>query len=242
MLISRVAAALKRQDWAVVAIEFALVIFGVLTALQVNNWNAARADRAGAASALNRLHIEVNANIAAADDRLAAIEGSADVRRAGVTALLSCDSSPEATKALGEALGNLTGDIIPSFVDNTLRELARQDRYLDLLSEEFRVALSVYSGRLSDEREQLKINFGLMWDRHAINHPLVGIEMPDGDALASQFAFSEPMEAMCKDTEFRRKLIMTEGFHQSTVLRLKRFKEWSAEFMTTVEAEQAAFR
>lgn len=42
MILRRIASALKRQDWTTVFIEFALVILGVLIALQVNNWNEAR--------------------------------------------------------------------------------------------------------------------------------------------------------------------------------------------------------
>lgn len=42
MILQRIAAALKRQDWTTVVIEFGLVIAGVLIALQVNNLNIAR--------------------------------------------------------------------------------------------------------------------------------------------------------------------------------------------------------
>ena len=38
VILRRIASALKRQDWYSVAIEFALVVAGVLVALQINTW------------------------------------------------------------------------------------------------------------------------------------------------------------------------------------------------------------
>ncbi|MEL7486103.1 MAG: hypothetical protein AAGJ87_02680 [Pseudomonadota bacterium] len=124
---------------------------------------------------------EIVINIAALDDRMTAIEASYDVRRKGLIAIEDCDVSPEGAAAISDAINNLTGDIIPALIDNSLRELARQDRYLDFLTNDFRADLSVYSGRLADERDQLKINFALMWDQHVTTHPMVGLELTDGD-------------------------------------------------------------
>ena len=46
MISRRIAAALKGQDWITIVIELVLVIAGVLIALQLDQWNGARADRA----------------------------------------------------------------------------------------------------------------------------------------------------------------------------------------------------
>lgn len=237
MLSRRFATALKSQDWVTVFIEFALVLVGVLSALQLNNWNTERANKRGAVSALERLHSEVGVNIAALDERATAIEDQNDIRQAGIAALQSCNTSPEAMDTLSDAIGALTGDIVPSFVDNTLIEISRQDRYLDLMSDDFRIALNIYSGRLSDEREQLKTNFALMWDEHITTNPLMGIIAEDADILASRFVPSEPMNILCKDSVFTRQMIMTVAWHYSTRLRLQRFKTWSEEFLSQIEAE-----
>lgn len=63
MILRRIAAALKRQDWATVFIEFVLVILGVLIALQVNNWNEARADNARMSRYIDELHVDLDAEI-----------------------------------------------------------------------------------------------------------------------------------------------------------------------------------
>ena len=60
MILRRLSSAVKRQDWVTVLIEFVLVIAGVLIALQVNNWNEARSDRAEEAAFRERLAVDVS--------------------------------------------------------------------------------------------------------------------------------------------------------------------------------------
>lgn len=49
MILRRLTEHVKAQNWFAVAIDFVIVVVGVFVGLQVNNWNAARADaRAGA--------------------------------------------------------------------------------------------------------------------------------------------------------------------------------------------------
>ncbi|MEM8994188.1 MAG: hypothetical protein AAGF23_05285 [Acidobacteriota bacterium] len=227
--------------WTGVALEFLLVLFGVLIALQVNNWNTGRVDKDRAGKTLSLLRSEVEANIAAIDDRLALIEGTREVRQSGLTALSACDPSPAGRKAVGDAIGQMTGVLIPYLVDISLLELARQGRFLDLLSNDFRAALNVYSGRLSGEREQLAINYNLMWAQHIVNHSTVGIEMAEADIRSGVFVVGESVEVLCQDGEFKRQFSMTEGWHQSAKLRMQRFRGWSEDFLAVIDKELASF-
>lgn len=43
MILRRLADSFRRQDWFAVMIEFVLVVAGILPALQISNWNEARA-------------------------------------------------------------------------------------------------------------------------------------------------------------------------------------------------------
>lgn len=241
MFLHRIRSKSERLNWAAICIEVVFLIFGVLVALQVNNWNESRKDKEGARNTLSRLRSEVTVNIAALDNRMSVLETTREVRRAGLAALQACDTTEEAVATLSDAVGKLTGDIIPSFVDSTLRELARQDRYLDWLSNDFRSALNIYSGRLSDERDQLRINFGLMWDQHVINHPMIGVDASEGEIGGYRFVFSQPLDILCQDSAFRRQFAMTDGWHQSARLRMQRFKDWSEEFLAAIDTELESF-
>lgn len=59
MILRRVAAALIRQDWATVTIEFLIVVAGIFFGLQANDWARDRQDRADERAALDRLFVEM---------------------------------------------------------------------------------------------------------------------------------------------------------------------------------------
>jgi hypothetical protein len=56
MILRRVIAHFRRQEWTAIAIDFLIVVFGVFVGLQVNNWNEARQDRKDERFYLARLH------------------------------------------------------------------------------------------------------------------------------------------------------------------------------------------
>jgi hypothetical protein len=80
MLLRRVMAHVKTQDWTAIAIDFVIVVAGVFVGIQVSNWNAARVERELVRGHLSeiaedlRTHLEYNA----------ALEGSARLRIAAV--------------------------------------------------------------------------------------------------------------------------------------------------------------
>jgi len=45
MILRRVIAHFKKQEWTAIALDFLIVVIGVFVGLQVNNWNAARAEQ-----------------------------------------------------------------------------------------------------------------------------------------------------------------------------------------------------
>ena len=64
MIVKRVAEALRRQDWAAVAIEFLLILMGILLAFQINEWASEREARAQRAAATERLLGEAEETVA----------------------------------------------------------------------------------------------------------------------------------------------------------------------------------
>lgn len=63
MILRRITDAFRKQDWFTVAVETLIVVLGVFLGLQVNNWNAARQDRARAAVYSERLKAELHAEL-----------------------------------------------------------------------------------------------------------------------------------------------------------------------------------
>jgi len=62
MIFSRIAVALRRQDWLAFAIELVLVIVGILIALQIDNWNTTRKERDEERQYLAAIASELEAN------------------------------------------------------------------------------------------------------------------------------------------------------------------------------------
>jgi len=59
MILRRLAAAIRRQDWFTVLVETMIVVLGVFIGLQVNNWNEARLQRSAERAFLAQLRGEI---------------------------------------------------------------------------------------------------------------------------------------------------------------------------------------
>ena len=64
MIVKRFTGALRRQDWTAVAIEFLLVVLGILIAFQINEWSTERQLRSERDAASERLLAEAEQNVA----------------------------------------------------------------------------------------------------------------------------------------------------------------------------------
>jgi len=71
MILRRVIAHFRKQEWTAVAIDLVIVVLGVVIGIQVSNWNAARADEARAHGYLERIRDDLDADIAGYRDRIA---------------------------------------------------------------------------------------------------------------------------------------------------------------------------
>ena len=68
MIPRRIYEHVKAHNWFAVAIDFVIVVVGVFVGLQVNNWNAARQDRARESFYLEGLATDIGSDIAEIDE------------------------------------------------------------------------------------------------------------------------------------------------------------------------------
>ena len=71
MLLRRVIGHFRKQEWTAIGIDFVIVVLGVFIGLQVANWNEARADSVRARAYLERIHADLQTDLANYQDRLA---------------------------------------------------------------------------------------------------------------------------------------------------------------------------
>ncbi|MGN6849515.1 MAG: hypothetical protein ACTHJK_08605 [Sphingomicrobium sp.] len=67
MILRKLTANLKTQNWTAVAIDFLIVVLGVFVGVQASNWNQARIDRADTQRLLMRIEPEIDQIITFAD-------------------------------------------------------------------------------------------------------------------------------------------------------------------------------
>ncbi|OFW98702.1 MAG: hypothetical protein A3E78_12740 [Alphaproteobacteria bacterium RIFCSPHIGHO2_12_FULL_63_12] len=71
MILRRVIAHFRKQEWTAIFLDFIIVVVGVFVGLQVSNWNEAREGRVRAHDYLQRIGADLDADIATYTDRLA---------------------------------------------------------------------------------------------------------------------------------------------------------------------------
>ena len=71
MILDNISRALKEQNWLAAAIEFVIVIFGVVIGFQVNAWNESRIELEQERKLIERLAVEVDGALSGKRDELA---------------------------------------------------------------------------------------------------------------------------------------------------------------------------
>ena len=70
MLLRRVIQHVRNQEWAAIAIDFVIVVVGVFVGIQAANWNEVRADESRARGYLERIHNDVEIDLASYHNRI----------------------------------------------------------------------------------------------------------------------------------------------------------------------------
>jgi len=246
MLLRSLTKHVREQNWFAVALDFFIVVAGILIAFQITNWNEAKTNKVGVVASLERLDKEVAQNIDHIDHILVLFEKNHEDMNLGRDAINSCTYSPEAQAALERMFFHFTDDILPNFVTVALDKLADQDRYQTSLSAEFQDAFGSYTGKLKEEYEQLGNHYDKMWSHFVSYHPGVSAffsEAPSGaqgDTNSYEgwgFKLDRPFEEICADATFRGRFINTLGFYTSIGGRLGRLKTEAETFQTALREE-----
>ncbi|WP_114229099.1 MULTISPECIES: hypothetical protein [Sphingomonas] len=87
-------AALARQDWVAVGIEFVLVVLGVLLAFKISDWSEAAHDRDVRNQAVGRLLNEAQQDVAALRDLDVALKENLDLMEVSAKAMRDPTARP----------------------------------------------------------------------------------------------------------------------------------------------------
>lgn len=79
MLFRRISEHVKAQNWTAVALDFVIVVAGILIAFQITNWSEARSDRVRERQIIVRVHSDFEALGREVDEKIEFMESVTDV-------------------------------------------------------------------------------------------------------------------------------------------------------------------
>jgi hypothetical protein len=142
MILRHVIEHFRKQEWTAIAIDFLIVVFGVFVGLQVNNWNAARGERAKEYGYLVRLHEDVARSIATVDRTVGMLERQAAGQTVFLDALARCAVPPGAGDETENAISTLGYINAPIFSSRTYDELTSSGSFDIIENEDIRTSLA----------------------------------------------------------------------------------------------------
>ena len=208
MILRRVIAHFRKQEWTAIAIDFVIVVLGVFVGLQVANWNAARSNERAYQDALRRLAEENRAMLERAASSRATISGMlVDAQRA-IAALRNCEAGPEAEAIINKGLNSIRSGRAVGVSTLAIDQLVSDDRLLDRQDENARASLRSYHSYLHGVADT---SFRILTDNDldiVDRHPAVGFSglvapsetFNKADVRRAEIAV--PPEAACKDPTF----------------------------------------
>jgi hypothetical protein len=142
MILRRVIAHFRKQEWTAIAIDFAIVVLGVFVGLQVNNWNEARGERAQEYGYLVRLHEDLTRSIATIERTVGMLERQAEGQTVFLDALARCAVPPGADGDIEYAISTLGYINAPIFSSRTYDELSSSGSFDIIENEAIRTGLA----------------------------------------------------------------------------------------------------
>ena len=143
MILRRLVENLKRQHWAGVGIELAIVVLGVFIGMQVSNWNEERRDRALERQYLERLREDFASSVSSAQEGIESMESQASKATLMLDSLRACRLDEAGQRADFATALYVLGRIQPPLLTRgTIDELRSTGRLGIIRSVRLRQALS----------------------------------------------------------------------------------------------------
>ncbi len=147
MILRRVIAHLRKQEWTAIGIDFVIVVLGVFLGMQVSNLNSARIDRGLETEYVERIVTDLGSIITTAQNQRQFEQNKSKQVRAAL-AMTWRQPSDDKSLRLGHLLTVITVRLSPNFDSSTFSDLQNSGR-LSLISDaRTRTQLSTYFARL----------------------------------------------------------------------------------------------
>ena len=202
MILRRLTKHVKDQNWFAVALDFVIVVAGILIAFQITNWSAARQDNLIYQQARTRVLEEAEVNFTQAQTFIARANEYQRAAESIIRDFQSCEAEPESEARLMIAMQTLRFILTVAVRDDAIRLMLTSDAFLDNISPEDRAFLSLYAQRVNtvseNQRfsESFQISRGVVQDNPVFRRTL---DADSGDGLAG-LVLNASYEEACRDS------------------------------------------
>lgn len=247
MLLRRIGAHVKAQNWFAVALDFIIVVVGILIAFQITAWNEQRADRAKEALYLSELIEDLNADLAEIDS----IKRTAEIRMGALERILALTGvEPRRTLAFDGV--TFTFDPAPLFQSDDPYEANIQltnTPDLDGSRETFQALISTGDLGLIRNRDlarQTQTYYAAMTEANnlegaALSHAAMANEsrLRLGVSLTGRVTVEELGALASRDLRFRAELETYWTGSAYQVMAMQRMRRNAEALIAAIEAEQS---
>lgn len=144
MILRRLTKHVKDQNWFAVALDFVMVVVGILIAFQISNWGNARGDRRVYDEASERAMVELNRNLAMQDSLRKSIAIELPIIQRALEDLRTCRADDEALANVKAAMVPLNSPYVMRLDTASLEQFLRNDAFLKYQPPEARERLGVF--------------------------------------------------------------------------------------------------
>lgn len=154
MILRRITKHVRDQNWFAVALDFCIVVVGILLAFQITNWSEARGEREDARIALERLEQDFQQILSRTDRSIAAHSGYVTAAGRIIRGIRDGEFSEE---TLFVDIGEATSFSPPPGLSATFSELVSDGRLELIKNQSLRRSLTAYDEYASLNRDQIAI-------------------------------------------------------------------------------------
>jgi hypothetical protein len=130
MILRRVIQHVRKQEWSAIIIDFIIVVVGVYMGIELGNWNEDRDAQDDYQRALDRLSVEIDANLGTLDSIEPTVRQSLQTVGKAIDVLLSCTDSESNRQVVNAGLTEVRGTSGLHLRRKALEELTDDPRLL----------------------------------------------------------------------------------------------------------------
>jgi hypothetical protein len=198
---------IKDQNWFAVALDFFIVVAGILIAFQITNWNEGRVEHRLERQYLERLRDDLTRSKLAAVESIDTAQKQVDNQGVMIKALQACALNETTRPTFDEGLFRIGQTQPLSLVRGTLGELQSTGRMGLVRNLELRKAINDLLEDYTAQAKILEFITARFSPQMAYIDRRMVIDLPDGIVTAAKYpvadiSISYDFPVLCKDTHY----------------------------------------